>query len=87
MSHEVMIDTQTAEQFDVGVGDTLYIGGTLSSARSNEFTVVGISDTFSRFLGTPTVTMPLSELQTVTGTTSTDSATFITSLGGGWRGC
>jgi putative ABC transport system permease protein len=78
MSHEVMIDTQTAEQFDVGVGDTLYIGGTLSSARSNEFTVVGISDTFSRFLGTPTVTMPLSELQTVTGTTSTDSATFIT---------
>lgn len=78
MSHEVLIDTQTAEQFDVGVGDTLYIGGTLSSARANEFTVVGISDTFSRFLGTPTVTMPLSELQTVTGSTSTDSATFIT---------
>ena len=78
MSREVMIDSRTAEQFDVGVGDTLYIGGTLASARSNEFTVVGISDTFSRFLGTPTVTMPLSELQTVTGTTSTDSATFIT---------
>jgi putative ABC transport system permease protein len=78
MSQEVMIDTQTAEQFDVGVGDTLYIGGTLSSARSNEVTIVGITDTFSRFLGTPTVTMPLSELQTITGTTSTDSATFIT---------
>jgi len=78
MSQEVMIDTQTAEQFDVGVGDTLYIGGTVSSARSNEVTVVGITDTFSRFLGTPTVTMPLSELQTITGTTSTDSATFIT---------
>jgi len=78
MSHEVMIDRQMAEQFDVGVGDTLYIGGTLSSARANEFTVVGISDTFSRFLGAPTVTMPLSELQTVTGSTITDSATFIT---------
>jgi putative ABC transport system permease protein len=54
------------------------MGGTLSSARANEFTVVGISNTFSRFLGTPTVTMPLSELQTVTGATETDAATFIT---------
>jgi putative ABC transport system permease protein len=78
MSHEVVIDSQTAEQFDVGVGDTLFMGGTLSSARANEFTVVGISNTFSRFLGTPTVTMPLSELQTVTGATETDAATFIT---------
>jgi putative ABC transport system permease protein len=78
MTHEVVIDTQTAEQFDVEVGDTLFIGGTLSSARANEFTVVGISDRFSRFLGTSTVTMPLSELQTITGATSTDAATFIT---------
>jgi putative ABC transport system permease protein len=78
MTHEVVIDSQTAEQFDVEIGDTLFIGGTLSSARSNEFTIVGISDRFSRFLGTPTVTMPLSELQTVTGATSTDAATFIT---------
>jgi len=78
MSHEVVIDSQTADQFDVGVGDTLFIGGTLSSARSNEFTVVGKSETFSTFLGTPTVTMPLSELQQVSGTTNTDSSTFIT---------
>jgi len=78
MTHQVVIDSQTAEQFDVGVGDTLYIGGTLSSARANEFTVVGVSDRFSRFLGTSTVTIPLSELQTITGATSTDAATFIT---------
>jgi len=78
MSNEVLIDTETAEQFDVGVGDTLFIGGTLSSARDNEVTVVGISDTFSGFLGTPTITMPLSELQTATGSTETDSATFVT---------
>jgi len=78
MTHQVVIDSQTAERFDVGVGDSLYIGGTLSSARANEFTVVGISNRFSRFLGTSTVTIPLSELQTVTGMTSTDAATFIT---------
>ena len=78
MSNEVLIDTETAEQFDVGVGDTLFVGGTLTSARDNEVTVVGISDTFSGFLGTPTITMPLSELQTVTGSTETDSATFVT---------
>lgn len=78
MSQEVIIDSQTADQFNVDVGDTLFIGGTLASARSNEFEVVGISNTFSKFLGTPTITMPLSELQTVTGSTDTDAATFIT---------
>ncbi len=78
MGGEVIIDSQTAEEFSVGVGDTLFIGGTLATARSNEFEVVGISNTFSKFLGTPTITMPLSELQTVTGSTETDAATFIT---------
>ena len=77
MTHEVVVDSETASQLDVGVGDTLFIGGTLASARNNEFTIVGISDTFSTFLGAPTVTMPLSELQTITGATRTDSATFI----------
>lgn len=78
MSRQVLIDSQTAERFNVGVGDTLFIGGTLSSARSNEFEIVGVSNTFSSFLGTPTITMPLSELQTVTGSTETDAATFVT---------
>jgi len=78
MSNEVLIDTETANQFDLEVGDTIYIGGTIRSAQNNDFTVVGISDTFSGFLGTPTVTMPLSELQTITGSTATDPATFVT---------
>ena len=78
MSQEVVIDTETANEFDLEVGETVFIGGTLSTALNNEFTVVGISDTFSGFLGTPTVTMPLSELQTITGSTETDSATFVT---------
>jgi putative ABC transport system permease protein len=78
MTHELVIDRQTANRFNVSVGDTLYVGGTIETARDHEFTVVGISPTYSRFLGTPTVTMHLSELQEVTGTTASDRATFIT---------
>ena len=78
MSHEAIIDSRTADLLNVSVGDTIYVGGTLSDARQNEFTVVGISPTFSRFLGTPTVTLHLSELQEVTGTTATDRASLIT---------
>lgn len=78
MSHEVIVDPETAERFDLEVGDTLYVGGTVSTARRNEFEVVGISPTFARFLGTGTVTMPLSELQTVTGTAYDDRATLVT---------
>lgn len=78
MSHEIIVDPQTAERFDLEVGDTLYVGGTVSTARNHEFEVVGISPTFARFLGTGTVTMPLSELQTVTGTAYDDRATLVT---------
>jgi len=78
MTHEILIDPQLADRYGVEVGDTLYMGGSLSAAESNEFTIVGISGTFSQFLGTPTATARLSELQTVTGTERVDSATFIT---------
>lgn len=78
MTHEVIIDPRTAELLDVSVGDSIYIGGTISSARANQFTIVGISPTFSRFLGTSSVTTHLSELQEVTGTTATDRASLIT---------
>jgi putative ABC transport system permease protein len=78
MFKEVVIDPRTAESLDVGVNDTIHLGGSVEAARSNEFRVVGISPTFSSFLGAPTVTTYLSELQEVTGTTGTDKATFIT---------
>ena len=78
MTNAVIIDSRTAETFDVGVGDQLHIGGSVESARENTFRVVGISPTFSRFLGAATVTLHLSELQEVTGTTGTDRATFVT---------
>lgn len=74
MTHEVVVSPRVAEQFDVEPGDTLHVGGTVASARANEFTVVGVSPTFSRFLGTPTVFLLLSELQEVAGTTGSDRA-------------
>lgn len=78
MTHEVLIDEETARDLDVTVGDTVHIGGSLGVARENEFTVVGISPTFEQMLGTPTVTIPLSELHEITGNTRTEPATFIT---------
>jgi putative ABC transport system permease protein len=78
MTREVVIDPRTAALFDVGINDTLYVGGTLAAARENEFRVVGISPTFSNFLGSPTVVLHLSELQAVTGTTGNDAATIVT---------
>ncbi|WP_416841221.1 ABC transporter permease [Haloferax sp. DFSO52] len=78
MTHEVVIDQRTADLMNVSVGDSLYIGGTTGIARNNEFTVVGISPTFSQFLGTPSVVVHLSELQEITGTTGTDKASLVT---------
>lgn len=77
MSHEVVIDERTAMMFNVSLGETLHIGGTISNARRNEYTVVGISPTFSTFLGTATVLIPLSELQTLAERTETDPASLI----------
>lgn len=78
MTGEVMIDAETADNLGIDVGDTIEVGGSLAAARDNTVTVVGISPTFEQMLGTPTVTMPLSELHQTTGTTQTEPATFIT---------
>ncbi|QSW98243.1 ABC transporter permease [Haloterrigena alkaliphila] len=78
MTEEVIVDPGTAERFDVGVGDSIYVGTNPDTAAEREFTVVGISSSYSQFLGTSTVTMPLSELQEIAGTTGTDRAAFVT---------
>jgi putative ABC transport system permease protein len=78
MTQELIIDPRTAALFDVGVGDTLYVGGTVASARANEYEIVGISSTFTQLLGAPSVALHLSELQTLTGTAVTDRAGLIT---------
>lgn len=78
MTRQALIAPETAEEFDLEVGDTIYVGGTVANARQNEFEVVGISPTFANFLGTGTVTLRLSELQTLTGNAYDDSATLVT---------
>jgi len=78
MTHEVLIDRRTASLFNLSVGDSLQIGGTITAADQHRFVVVGMSPTGSRFLGVPTVAMPLSELQEITGKTRSDPATLIT---------
>jgi len=78
MSHEAVVDPATAERYNLTVGDTLQVGGTISGAQRNEFEVVGISGTFRQFVGSQTVTIRLSELQTLTGTAYDDRATIIT---------
>ncbi|MDS0280793.1 ABC transporter permease [Haloarcula onubensis] len=77
MQYEVIIDQRTARQYNLSVGDSVYLGGTLASASENEFTVVGISSTYSQFVGAPTVVMPPSEIQEITGTTASDRATMM----------
>ncbi|MFB6200403.1 MAG: ABC transporter permease [Halorhabdus sp.] len=78
MTREVIVDQNTAETYNLSINDTIHVGGTLLSARENEYRIVGISPTFSRFLGTSTVVVRLSELQELTGTTRTDRATMLT---------
>jgi putative ABC transport system permease protein len=77
MTHEIFIDERTAERYDVGVNDTLYVGGTIYQAERNEFRIVGVTRSFSRFLGVPTVAMHLSELHEVSGTTGSDRASIV----------
>ena len=77
-THQALISPELATQQNLTVGDSIHVGGTIASARANEFEVVGISPTFSNFLGTSTVTLRLSELQTLTGNAYDDSATLIT---------
>lgn len=78
MHHEVLVDERTAARYNLSVGDTLYLGGTIATAREHEFTVVGVTDTYAEFIGTSTVVMPPSELQEITGLTASDRAAMIT---------
>ena len=78
MTREAVLDERAAALLNVSVGDTIHVGGTLATARAQEFRVVGISPTYSRFVGAPTITLHLSELQEVTGTAASDRGTFVT---------
>ncbi|SIQ99534.1 putative ABC transport system permease protein [Natronorubrum daqingense] len=75
---EIVLDPDTAEEHDVSVGESVYVGTARESAPNYEFTVVGIAEYYSQFLGSDTEAIPLGDLQALGGTAGTDRATFIT---------
>lgn len=77
-TEEIVLDPETADALGVSVGDTVYAGVSRETAGDAEFTVVGIADYYSQFLGTDVQTVPLPDLQAIAGTTGTDRATFVT---------
>jgi putative ABC transport system permease protein len=77
MTGRIIVGPRVASRYGLSEGDTLHVGSTLVSARTHEFTVVGVTGDFSNFLGSQTVGMHLSELQEVSGTTGTDPAAVI----------
>lgn len=77
-SGNLVVGTRLQSSLDVGVGDTLHVGGTTTQARSTTYNVTGTTSTFSQFLGTPTVAVPLAELQAMTGNAYNDQASMIT---------
>jgi len=77
-THEALVDPRTRTALNASVNDTLYVGGTVLGASDHPYEVVGVTPTFSRFLGAPTVVVPLAELQSLSGTASADRASMIT---------
>lgn len=75
-SNVTVIDPKLADRFGINVGDTVYVGA--SEQRTEPYTVVGIGSYYSQFLGTETVTMPLDELQVMTGSAGSNRAAFVT---------
>jgi len=70
--------TRLADSLDLTVGESVHVGGTIVGARETTYEVVGTSSTFSQFLGTSTIAVPLAELQAMTGSAYADSATLVT---------
>jgi len=77
-NQNLVVGTQLQSQLDVEVSDQLYIGGTIVEARETTYNITGTTPTFNQFLGTPTVSVPLAELQAMTGNAYSDRASLIT---------
>src|SRR3990172_5318785 len=74
---EVLIDNRTAILLGIKVGDTIHMGKTLSEAKEQEFTVIGLTNSLSRFSSNPMVILYLTELQDMTANKYYDSVTMI----------
>jgi len=77
-SQTLVVGSRLENTQNYSIGDSLHVGGTVLDARQTQYNVTGTSSTFSTFLGTPTVALPLAELQAMTGNQATDRASLIT---------
>ncbi|MDL0119417.1 ABC transporter permease [Halobacterium salinarum] len=77
-SGELLVGTELQHDLNASIGNTLHVGGTVVDARQTTYNITGVSGTFSQFLGTPTIGVPLAELQSMTGAQYTDRASLIT---------
>jgi putative ABC transport system permease protein len=75
-SDVIVLDPAVADEHDVDVGDTVYVGS--SPHHAEPYTVVGVGSYYSQFLGTETVTLPIDGLQSTTGTAGSSRASFVT---------
>jgi putative ABC transport system permease protein len=74
---EVMIDARAAKILGIDVGDTLNIGKTLTEAKNQKFSVIGITNSLSSFTSGPMIVFYLSELQDLTGNNYYDSVNLV----------
>lgn len=77
-SKQLVIGTKLQSERSITIGEQIHIGGTVVDARQTTYNVTGTTATFREFLGTSTVTLPLAELQAMTGKSHTDQASLIT---------
>ena len=66
-TYEVLIDSRAAMTLNASVGDSIFIGKTLSEAEEKRFRIVGITDSLSMFSSNPMIIFHLAELQSLTG--------------------
>jgi putative ABC transport system permease protein len=74
---KVLIDNRTASLLNVRVGDKIHIGKTLTEANDQVFTIIGITNSLSRFSSNPMVIFSLSEFQDITGNQYYDRVSMI----------
>jgi ABC-type lipoprotein release transport system permease subunit len=74
---EILIDARAAKLLNVNIGDILNIGKTITEARKQKFTIVGITNSLSSFTSGPMIVFYLSELQELTGNHYYDSVNLV----------
>ncbi len=74
---EILLDERAAKFLGANIGDTLYIGKTVTEARKQKFKVVGLTNSLSSFSSGPMLVFYLSELQDISGNNYYDTVNLI----------